>query len=52
MSRVSYGRRNNAPIGTSSTTAEGVRPDRWNAAGMAICLTGAGAILFAPRGTA
>lgn len=31
---------------------EGVRPDRWDIAGMVICLIGAGVILFAPRGTA
>ncbi|MBL8579351.1 MAG: YnfA family protein [Mesorhizobium sp.] len=29
--------------------AEGVRPDRWDAAGVAICLVGASVILFAPR---
>lgn len=32
--------------------AEGVRPDRWDLAGAAICLVGAGVILFAPRGVA
>ena len=30
--------------------AEGVRPDRWDMLGAAICLAGASAILFAPRG--
>jgi small multidrug resistance family-3 protein len=29
--------------------AEGVRPDRWDVAGAAICLAGASLILFAPR---
>ncbi|MGU3497002.1 YnfA family protein [Xanthobacteraceae bacterium A53D] len=29
---------------------EGVRPDRWDVAGGAICLAGAAVILFAPRG--
>src|SRR3990170_2130892 len=29
--------------------AEGVRPDRWNIAGAAICVVGASVILFAPR---
>ncbi len=29
--------------------AEGVRPDRWDAVGAAICLAGAAVILFAPR---
>ncbi len=29
---------------------EGVRPDRWDVAGAAICLAGASVILFAPRG--
>ena len=29
--------------------AEGVRPDRWDAVGAAICLVGAGVILWAPR---
>lgn len=29
---------------------EGVRPDRWDTAGVAICLVGAGLILFGPRG--
>lgn len=28
---------------------EGVRPDRWDAAGVALCLLGAAVILFAPR---
>jgi small multidrug resistance family-3 protein len=28
---------------------EGVRPDRWDAAGAAVCLAGAGIILFGPR---
>ncbi len=30
--------------------AEGVRPDRWDLAGAAVCLFGASIILFAPRG--
>lgn len=29
--------------------AEGVRPDRWDVIGVAICLVGASVILFAPR---
>ena len=29
--------------------AEGIRPDRWDALGAAICLAGASVILFAPR---
>ena len=29
--------------------AEGVRPDRWDTVGAAICLVGAGIILWAPR---
>ena len=29
--------------------AEGVRPDRWDIAGAAICIVGASVILFAPR---
>ncbi|MGE0748743.1 MAG: YnfA family protein [Rhodospirillales bacterium] len=29
---------------------EGLRPDRWDAAGAALCLVGAGIILFGPRG--
>ena len=29
--------------------AEGVRPDRWDLLGAAICLVGAGIILWAPR---
>jgi len=29
---------------------ERVRPDRWDLAGAALCLAGAGVILFAPRG--
>ncbi|MEQ1944068.1 YnfA family protein [Mesorhizobium sp. VNQ89] len=29
--------------------AEGVRPDRWDVVGVAICLVGASVILFAPR---
>ncbi|MBR0651318.1 YnfA family protein [Roseomonas terrae] len=29
---------------------EGVRPDRWDAIGAALCLTGAAVILLAPRG--
>jgi small multidrug resistance family-3 protein len=28
---------------------EGVRPDRWDVAGGAVCLVGAGLILFGPR---
>ena len=28
---------------------EGVRPDRWDALGMAVCLLGAAIILFGPR---
>lgn len=31
--------------------AEGVRPDRWDMIGLAVCLTGAAIILLAPRGT-
>ena len=31
---------------------EGARPDRWDLAGMAICLLGAGVILLAPRAAA
>ncbi|MDQ6435105.1 YnfA family protein [Mesorhizobium sp. LHD-90] len=30
--------------------AEGVRPDRWDLFGAAICIVGASVILFAPRG--
>ena len=30
--------------------AEGVRPDRWDLAGVALCLAGTGVILLAPRG--
>jgi len=30
--------------------AEGVRPDRYDVLGAAICLLGAGVILFSPRG--
>lgn len=30
--------------------AEGIRPDRWDLSGAAICLIGASVILFAPRG--
>ena len=30
--------------------AEGVRPDRWDALGAAVCLAGAAIILWAPRG--
>jgi small multidrug resistance family-3 protein len=30
--------------------AEGVRPDRWDLLGGAVCLAGAGLILFGPRG--
>jgi small multidrug resistance family-3 protein len=29
--------------------AEGLRPDRWDIAGAAICIVGAGVILFGPR---
>jgi small multidrug resistance family-3 protein len=29
---------------------EGVRPDRWDVAGSAICLMGAAVVLFGPRG--
>lgn len=29
--------------------AEGVRPDKWDMTGVAICLVGASIILFAPR---
>lgn len=29
--------------------AEGVRPDRWDVVGAAICMAGASVILFAPR---
>ena len=29
---------------------EGMRPDRWDVGGAAVCLLGAGLILFAPRG--
>lgn len=29
--------------------AEGVRPDRWDAAGATLCLVGAAVILFGPR---
>ncbi|MBX3595969.1 MAG: YnfA family protein [Rhizobiaceae bacterium] len=29
---------------------EGVRPDKWDFLGAAICVAGAGVILFAPRG--
>ena len=31
-------------------TVEGLRPDRWDALGAALCLVGAGIILFGPRG--
>jgi len=31
-------------------TVEGARPDRWDSLGAAICLIGAGIILFGPRG--
>ncbi|GAB4186366.1 MAG: YnfA family protein [Thalassobaculales bacterium] len=30
--------------------AEGVRPDRWDLAGAALCLAGAAVILWGPRG--
>ncbi len=30
--------------------AEGIRPDRWDIVGAAICVAGASIILFAPRG--
>jgi small multidrug resistance family-3 protein len=29
---------------------EGARPDRWDLAGAALCLTGAAVVLFGPRG--
>ena len=29
---------------------EGIRPDRWDLAGAAVCLAGASIILFSPRG--
>ncbi len=29
--------------------AEGIRPDRWDIAGAALCIEGAGIILFGPR---
>lgn len=32
--------------------AEGVRPDRWDLLGAALCLAGAGVILLAPHGAA
>jgi small multidrug resistance family-3 protein len=32
--------------------AEGVRPDRWDALGAAICIAGAAVILFGPRAIA
>lgn len=32
--------------------AEGVRPDRWDMIGLAVCLCGAAIILLAPRGAA
>jgi small multidrug resistance family-3 protein len=32
--------------------AEGVRPDRWDTIGAAICIAGAGVILFGPRAIA
>lgn len=32
-------------------TAEGVRPDRWDLAGAALCLIGALVIIAGPRGT-
>lgn len=31
---------------------EGIRPDRWDLLGTALCLVGAAIILFAPRGAA
>ncbi|MEO3473043.1 YnfA family protein [Roseomonas sp. CAU 1739] len=31
-------------------SVEGLRPDRWDAVGAALCLVGAGVILAAPRG--
>jgi small multidrug resistance family-3 protein len=33
-------------------TIEGVRPDRWDVTGAAICLIGAAVILFGPRAVA
>ena len=30
--------------------AEGVRPDRWDLIGVAVCLCGAAIVLFGPRG--
>ena len=30
--------------------AEGIRPDRWDLIGAAVCVAGAGIILLAPRG--
>jgi len=32
--------------------AEGIRPDRWDLAGAALCLVGAAVILFGPRASA
>lgn len=32
--------------------AEGVRPDRWDIIGAAVCIVGAGIILFGPRSAA
>jgi len=31
-------------------TVEGIRPDRFDLIGVALCLIGAGIIIFAPRG--
>jgi small multidrug resistance family-3 protein len=33
-------------------TIEGIRPDRWDVTGAAICLIGAAVILFGPRAVA
>lgn len=36
----------------ASLAVEGARPDRWDALGAALALTGAAVILFGPRGAA